>query len=126
MQTDAAGCTRQAVSGVHSLCSHRSCCHAGAGKTTFLTALCGKASYGTLSGSVMINGEPGLLTDAKYKHLVAFVPQEDIMMRDLTVEGGCGRAAAPRVWLATHCSCRRAWFGVPAAHRVQRILPSPP
>jgi len=63
------------------------CRHPGAGKTTFLTALCGKASYGTLSGSVTINGEPGLLTDAKYKHLVAFVPQEDIMMRDLTVEG---------------------------------------
>ncbi len=37
----------------------------GAGKTTFLTALCGKASYGTLSGQVYINGQQGLLTDQK-------------------------------------------------------------
>jgi len=57
----------------------------GAGKTTFLTALCGKASYGNLTGEVFINEVPGLLTDAKYKHLVGFVPQEDIMMRDLSV-----------------------------------------
>ena len=58
----------------------------GAGKTTCLSALCGKASsYGVLSGSVFINGAPGSLTDASLRHLVGFCPQEDVMLRDLTV-----------------------------------------
>ena len=69
----------------------------GAGKTTFLTALCGKASYGILSGDVRINGTPGLLTDRQYKHLVGFVPQEDIMMRDMTVEENIAYAALTRL-----------------------------
>lgn len=69
----------------------------GSGKTSFLTTLVGKAYYGVVSGSVSINGQTGWLTDPQYKHLVGFVPQEDVMMRDLTVEenivrirnGGC-------------------------------------
>lgn len=51
-----------------------------------LTALSGKATYGILEGEVDINGKPGLLTDSRYKHLLGFVPQEDTMLRDLTVE----------------------------------------
>jgi ABC-type multidrug transport system fused ATPase/permease subunit len=69
----------------------------GAGKTTFLTSLAGKASYGKLSGSVTINGKPGMLTDAKYRHLVGFVPQEDVMMRDLTVEENITFSAMTRL-----------------------------
>ena len=38
-----------------------------------------------MQGEVRINGEVGSLTEARFKHLVAFVPQEDIMPRDLTV-----------------------------------------
>ncbi len=72
----------------------------GAGKTTFLTTLAGKASYGVRTGTILINGQP---TDiSKYKKvclspttrfrlinnckLIGFVPQEDIMHRELTVK----------------------------------------
>lgn len=65
----------------------------GGGKSSFLTTLAGKASYGVVSGSVFINGEQGWLTDPRYKHLVGFVPQDDIMLRDLTVEENIGAAA---------------------------------
>ncbi len=51
----------------------------GCGKTTFLTALAGRATYGSLVGRIEINGaEDSLL---KYPKLVAFVPQEDVMHR---------------------------------------------
>eukprot|EP01155_Anaeramoeba_flamelloides_P023511 Anaeramoba_flamelloidesa807698_426.p1 GENE.a807698_426~~a807698_426.p1 ORF type:complete len:1402 (+),score=332.06 a807698_426:290-4207(+) len=56
----------------------------GAGKTTFLNTLCGKASYGIPSGLVEINGVEEPITE--YKKVVGFVPQEDIMMRELTVK----------------------------------------
>ncbi len=53
-------------------------------QTTFLTTLAGRASYGTQEGHIMINGvEDSLL---KYPKLVGFVPQEDVMHRDCTVE----------------------------------------
>ena len=58
----------------------------GAGKTTCLTALSGRVgAQGVVSGSVFVNGAPGALTEAHYRHLVAFCPQEDVMLRDLTV-----------------------------------------
>lgn len=58
----------------------------GSGKSTLLTTLAGKAAYGTPTGDVYVNGRPGWLTEPRFKHLVGFVPQDDIMMRDLTVE----------------------------------------
>lgn len=65
----------------------------GGGKSSFLTTLAGKASYGVVSGHVFINGQPGWLTDPRFKHLVGFVPQDDVMMRDLTVEENIVSAA---------------------------------
>ncbi|GMH39179.1 hypothetical protein BSKO_07077 [Bryopsis sp. KO-2023] len=56
----------------------------GAGKTSLLNALAGKASYGVLSGMVMVNGQEASLE--KYKQVMGFVPQDDIMHTDLTVE----------------------------------------
>ena len=53
----------------------------GAGKTTFITLLTGKTKRTT--GSVLINGEPDELS--KYQKLIGYVPQEDIMLRELTV-----------------------------------------
>jgi hypothetical protein len=35
-----------------------------------LTTLTGKASYGELTGSVFINGKPGMLTEARWKHML--------------------------------------------------------
>ena len=49
----------------------------GAGKTTFLSTLSGKAYYGTTDGTVKINGAISSISD--YKKVVGFVPQEDTM-----------------------------------------------
>jgi len=56
----------------------------GGGKTTFMNALCGRASYGNVTGSIKINGREGGVQD--FPKLVGFVPQDDIMHADLTVE----------------------------------------
>lgn len=53
----------------------------GAGKTTFITLLTGKTKRTT--GSVLINGQQDELLN--YKKLIGYVPQEDIMLRELTV-----------------------------------------
>ncbi|CAG8500570.1 10166_t:CDS:10 [Dentiscutata erythropus] len=53
----------------------------GAGKTTFVSLLTGKAKR--TSGKVKINGVPDSLE--KYRKLIGFVPQEDVMLRELTV-----------------------------------------
>jgi ABC-type multidrug transport system ATPase subunit len=53
----------------------------GAGKTSFVNLLTGKATK--TSGTVAINGMEESL--AKYKKLTGFVPQDDIMHRELTV-----------------------------------------
>ena len=56
----------------------------GAGKTSFLNALCGRAFYGTTTGTVKINGEVGSVKDRP--DLVGFVPQsDDTVHGDLTV-----------------------------------------
>lgn len=49
-----------------------------------LTTLAGRATYGTTVGTIEINGAPDSLL--KYPKLVGFVPQEDVMHRDCTVE----------------------------------------
>eukprot|EP01028_Stygiella_incarcerata_P010968 TRINITY_DN598_c0_g2_i3.p1 TRINITY_DN598_c0_g2~~TRINITY_DN598_c0_g2_i3.p1 ORF type:complete len:820 (+),score=195.49 TRINITY_DN598_c0_g2_i3:24-2483(+) len=54
----------------------------GAGKTTFLNALCGKIER--TSGAVYINGLEEPL--AKYRREIGYVPQDDIMLRDLSVK----------------------------------------
>ncbi|KAJ2998350.1 hypothetical protein HDV02_004565 [Globomyces sp. JEL0801] len=53
----------------------------GAGKTTFVTLLSNKVKR--TSGTVMLNGKPDELSN--YGKLVGYVPQEDIMIRELTV-----------------------------------------
>lgn len=56
----------------------------GAGKTTFLNALAGKATHSRTTGSVLINGRPD--TIQSYKSIIGFVPQDDIVHGNLTVE----------------------------------------
>eukprot|EP00455_Lapot_gusevi_P041816 TRINITY_DN4890_c0_g8_i2.p1 TRINITY_DN4890_c0_g8~~TRINITY_DN4890_c0_g8_i2.p1 ORF type:complete len:849 (+),score=265.43 TRINITY_DN4890_c0_g8_i2:115-2661(+) len=53
----------------------------GAGKSTLFSLISGKVKRST--GTVLINGQEDELS--KYKKLVGFVPQEDIMLRTLTV-----------------------------------------
>eukprot|EP00933_Yihiella_yeosuensis_P051158 TRINITY_DN49013_c0_g1_i1.p1 TRINITY_DN49013_c0_g1~~TRINITY_DN49013_c0_g1_i1.p1 ORF type:complete len:855 (-),score=156.14 TRINITY_DN49013_c0_g1_i1:166-2649(-) len=55
----------------------------GAGKTTFMNALCGKAYYGEVTGQVYINEEEATISD--FKPCIGFVPQDDIVHEVLTV-----------------------------------------
>ncbi|XP_075502266.1 putative white-brown complex homolog protein 30 [Primulina tabacum] len=56
----------------------------GAGKTTFLSAVAGKIKGCTISGSILINGKPDPIQC--YKKIIGFVPQDDIVHGNLTVE----------------------------------------
>jgi len=56
----------------------------GAGKTTFLSALAGKARRCTMSGSILVNGKNESIHS--YKKITGFVPQDDIVHGNLTVE----------------------------------------
>ncbi|KAJ8899734.1 hypothetical protein K2173_019433 [Erythroxylum novogranatense] len=56
----------------------------GAGKTTFLSALAGKATGCTVTGSILINGKNESIHS--YKRIIGFVPQDDIVHGNLTVE----------------------------------------
>jgi ABC-type multidrug transport system fused ATPase/permease subunit len=56
----------------------------GAGKTTFLSALAGKSRGCNISGSILINGKNESIHS--YKKITGFVPQDDILHRNLTVE----------------------------------------
>lgn len=55
----------------------------GSGKTTFLTTLSGRQWVGTVTGKVFFNGKKVNLSN--YYKLVGFVPQEDTMLRMMTV-----------------------------------------
>lgn len=55
----------------------------GAGKTSLLNALCGRAYYGETSGSILVNGHEESIED--HKDSVGFVPQDDIVYAELTV-----------------------------------------
>lgn len=56
----------------------------GAGKTTFLNALAGKATHSKTTGAVFINGKRDSIQS--YKSIIGFVPQDDIVHGNLTVE----------------------------------------
>ncbi|CAN1833160.1 ABC transporter G family member 28, partial [Linum perenne] len=56
----------------------------GAGKTTFLSALTGKAPGCHVSGMVLVNGKADPIQ--AYKKVIGFVPQDDIVHGNLTVE----------------------------------------
>jgi ABC-type multidrug transport system ATPase subunit len=55
----------------------------GAGKTTFMNTLCGKATYGKMSGTIRVNGEEKDITE--FRSVIGFVPQDDIVHEELTV-----------------------------------------
>eukprot|EP00529_Nitzschia_sp_RCC80_P002293 CAMPEP_0113480212 /NCGR_PEP_ID=MMETSP0014_2-20120614/21752_1 /TAXON_ID=2857 /ORGANISM="Nitzschia sp." /LENGTH=1932 /DNA_ID=CAMNT_0000373621 /DNA_START=203 /DNA_END=6001 /DNA_ORIENTATION=- /assembly_acc=CAM_ASM_000159 len=55
----------------------------GAGKTSLLNALCGRAFYGETSGTIMVNGHDESIED--HKDSVGFVPQDDIVYPEMTV-----------------------------------------
>ncbi|XP_047322682.1 ABC transporter G family member 28-like [Impatiens glandulifera] len=65
----------------------------GAGKTTFLSALAGKATGCTRTGQILINGKPDSIHS--YKKIIGFVPQDDIVHGNLTVE--------ENLWFSARC-----------------------
>lgn len=66
----------------------------GAGKTTFLSAVAGKIRGCHITGSILINGKPDSIHC--YKKIVGFVPQDDIVHGNLTVEENLGFSARCR------------------------------
>jgi len=56
----------------------------GCGKTTMLNVLRDKAGYGKIGGTLKVNSEFDSIEP--FKRIVGFVPQEDIMHSELTVE----------------------------------------
>ena len=67
----------------------------GSGKTSLLNVLSGRASYGTVSGTLTLNGLPH--EPLAMRHLIAFVPQEYQIHRDLTVQENLLHAARLRL-----------------------------
>ncbi|XP_027173621.1 ABC transporter G family member 28-like [Coffea eugenioides] len=65
----------------------------GAGKTTFLSALTGKATGCTKSGLILINGKVESMHS--YKRIIGYVPQDDIVHGNLTVE--------ENLWFSARC-----------------------
>ncbi|KAL3812375.1 hypothetical protein ACJIZ3_013643 [Penstemon smallii] len=65
----------------------------GAGKTTFLSALTGKAAGCTVTGSILINGKKEPMQS--YKRIIGYVPQDDIVHGNLTVE--------ENLWFSARC-----------------------
>ncbi|MED6209485.1 ABC transporter G member 28 [Stylosanthes scabra] len=65
----------------------------GAGKTTFLSALAGKAFGCFMSGSILINGRNESIHS--FKKIIGFVPQDDVVHGNLTVE--------ENLWFSAQC-----------------------
>ena len=68
----------------------------GAGKTTLLNVLMGKVSPSfTRTGELRINRKPGDMKE--FKKVIGYVPQEDIMLRELTVRDNIEYSARVRL-----------------------------
>ncbi|KAF4346808.1 hypothetical protein F8388_023333 [Cannabis sativa] len=65
----------------------------GAGKTTLLSAIAGKAIGCKMSGLILINGKNESIHS--YKKVIGFVPQDDIVHGNLTVE--------ENLWFSAKC-----------------------
>ncbi|GFZ14735.1 ABC transporter family protein [Actinidia rufa] len=65
----------------------------GAGKTTFLSALAGKTVGCKMTGSILINGKAESMHS--YRKIIGFVPQDDIVHGNLTVE--------ENLWFTARC-----------------------
>lgn len=69
----------------------------GAGKSTFMNVLMGKISR--TGGKLLINGRVGEMS--QYKKVIGYVPQEDVMLTELTVRENIaysGHCRLPRTW----------------------------
>ncbi|XP_075499198.1 ABC transporter G family member 24-like [Primulina tabacum] len=86
----------------------------GAGKTTLLSALAGKTVGCSITGLVLINGK--MESIRSYKKIVGFVPQDDVVHGNLTVE--------ENIWFSANC---RLSADLPKAEKVlvvERVIES--
>lgn len=74
----------------------------GAGKTTLLSALAGKTVGCTISGSILINGKSDPIHS--YRKIIGFVPQDDIVHGNLTVE--------ENLWFSARCRYVNVGFDI--------------
>ena len=77
----------------------------GAGKTTFLSALAGKTVGCKMTGSILINGKAESMHS--YRKIIGFVPQDDIVHGNLTVE--------ENLWFTARCRYFRVLLHIPTA-----------
>lgn len=109
----------------------------GAGKTSLLNALCGRAFYGETTGKIYVNGHEARIDD--HKGVTGFVPQDDIVYAELTVKECLvysGRFKSPRDtplryvrrhanYLHVECSFLIISFIIATVPVRLRILPMP-
>lgn len=86
----------------------------GAGKTTLLNALAGKATGCSVSGLILINGKKG--TIHSYKKIIGFVPQDDIVHGNLTVE--------ENLWFSARCRLSSQMSKADKVLVVERVIES--
>ncbi|KAJ3253942.1 hypothetical protein HK103_007611 [Boothiomyces macroporosus] len=82
----------------------------GAGKTTFMNVLCGKVPR--TDGKLYVSGKEAEITD--FKKMIGYVPQEDVMIRTLTVREILTHAARIRL--------PRSWSDVEVSKYVDALL----
>ncbi|CAO2040178.1 unnamed protein product [Urochloa humidicola] len=86
----------------------------GAGKTTFLSAIAGKATGCETSGLVLINGKIEPIRG--YKKIIGFVPQDDIVHGNLTVE--------ENLWFNARCRLSAEMSKADKVLVVERVIES--
>ncbi|KAJ1295422.1 hypothetical protein BS78_01G222700 [Paspalum vaginatum] len=86
----------------------------GAGKTTFLNAVLGKTSGYKKDGIVLINGMPGSMQS--YKKIIGFVPQDDIVHGNLTVE--------ENLWFSACCRLSNGMSRSDKVRVLERVIES--
>ncbi|KAG1361397.1 ABC transporter G family member 28-like [Cocos nucifera] len=86
----------------------------GAGKTTFLSALAGKAPGCSVTGMVLINGKVEPIRS--YKRIIGFVPQDDIVHGNLTVE--------ENLWFSARCRLSADMSKADKVLVVERVIES--
>lgn len=86
----------------------------GAGKTTFLNAVLGKTSGYKKDGIVLINGIPESMQS--YKKIIGFVPQDDIVHGNLTVE--------ENLWFSSRCRLSNGMSRSDKVRVLERVIES--
>ncbi|KAJ3337512.1 hypothetical protein HDU93_001005 [Gonapodya sp. JEL0774] len=82
----------------------------GAGKTTFLNVMMGKINR--TSGRLIVNGRVGEMS--AYKKIIGYVPQDDVMLRELSVR--------ENVEYSARCRLPPSWTNAQVSEHVDRIL----